>query len=98
MMLIVGATDLRKGRKVKLIKAVDIQRVLLLGIRFELCTPKGRLCKTKRGDLGVGGALRKQAFDDFTTAVHWMNGERNIASRDSDALRLLGPVGGERTG
>lgn len=41
-MLTVGATDLREGGKVELIKAVDIQRVLLLSIRFKLCTPEGQ--------------------------------------------------------
>lgn len=41
-MLTVGVTDLCEGGEVELVKAVDIQRVLLLGIRFELRTPKGQ--------------------------------------------------------
>lgn len=94
-MLTIGSTDLCEGREVKLIKAVDIQRILLLSVSFELCTPEGETV-SKEADPGVESP--NQVFGVFTTAVHWMSGGRSISCWDFDALHPPGPVGGERTG
>lgn len=53
--LTVQSTDLQGG-EIKLIKAVDIQGVFLLSIRFKLCAPKGTDRVRRKGS---GRSLRK---------------------------------------
>lgn len=61
-MLTVGSTDLREGREVKLIKAVDIQRILLLSVSLELCTPEGETVSKEADPLGLSLPTRCLVF------------------------------------